>query len=133
MPLQRVSKGFKDISLSFQVNPINYDLIAITNETAISRAVRNLVFTQRGERPFDALLGSRVSSLLFDNLDPITASNIELEIETVIRNYEPRVSLVRVKATPNYDANEIDVEIVYDIIGVDVPQQQLEFALQPTR
>ena len=133
MPLQRVSKGFKDISLSFQVNPINYDLISITNETAISRAVRNLVFTKRGERPFDALLGSRVSSLLFDNLDPITASNIELEIETVIRNYEPRVSLVRVTATPNYDANEIDVEIVYNIIGVDVPQQQLEFALQPTR
>lgn len=133
MPLQRVSKGFKDISLSFQVNPINYDLIAITNETAISRAVRNLVFTKRGERPFDALLGSRVSSLLFDNLDPVTASNIELEIETVIRNYEPRVSLVRVTATPNYDSNEIDVEIVYDIIGVDVPQQQLEFALQPTR
>ena len=96
MPLQRVSKGFKDISLSFQVNPINYDLISITNETAISRAVRNLVFTKRGERPFDALLGSRVSSLLFDNLDPVTASNIELEIETVIRNYEPRVSLVRV-------------------------------------
>jgi len=63
----------------------------------------------------------------------LTASNIELEIETVIRNYEPRVSLVRVKATPNYDANEIDVEIVYNIIGVDVPQQQLEFALQPTR
>ena len=57
MPLQRVSKGFKDISLSFQVNPINYDLISITNETAISRAVRNLVFTKRGERPFDALLG----------------------------------------------------------------------------
>ena len=133
MPLQRVSKGFKDISLSFQVNPINFDLISITNETAISRAVRNLVFTKRGERPFDSLLGSRVSSLLFDNLDPITASNIELEIETVIRNYEPRVSLVRVKATPNYDANEIDVEIVYNIIGVDVPQQQLEFALQPTR
>lgn len=133
MPLQRVSKGFKDISLSFQVNPINYDLISITNETAISRAVRNLVFTKRGERPFDALLGSRVSSLLFDTLDPVTASNIELEIETVIRNYEPRVSLVRVKATPNYDANEIDVEIVYNIIGVDVPQQQLEFALQPTR
>ena len=133
MPLQRVSKGFKDISLSFQVNPINYDLISITNETAISRAVRNLVFTKRGERPFDALLGSRVSALLFDNLDPITASNIELEIETVIRNYEPRVSLVRVTATPNYDANEIDVEIVYNIIGVDVPQQQLEFALQPTR
>ena len=133
MPLQRVSKGFKDISLSFQVNPINYDLISITNETAISRAVRNLVFTKRGERPFDALLGSRVSALLFDNLDPVTASNIELEIETVIRNYEPRVSLVRVTATPNYDANEIDVEIVYNIIGVDVPQQQLEFALQPTR
>jgi phage baseplate assembly protein W len=133
MPLQRVSKGFKDISLSFQVNPINYDLISISNETAISRAVRNLVFTKRGERPFDALLGSRVSSLLFDNLDPITASNIELEISTVIQNYEPRVSLVRTKATPNYDANEIDVEIVYNIIGVDVPQQQLEFALQPTR
>lgn len=133
MPQKRVSRQFKDISLSFQINPINRDLVTISNQTAISRAVRNLVFTKRGERFFDYRLGSRVSSLLFDTLDYVTASSIELEISEVIRNYEPRVRLASVKATPNFDNNEIDVNIVYDIIGIDVPTQQLEFALQPTR
>lgn len=133
MPQKRVSRQFKDISLSFQINPINRDLVTISNQTAISRAVRNLVFTKRGERFFDFRLGSRVSSLLFDTLDFVTASSIELEIREVITNYEPRVRLTSVKVTPNFDNNEMDVNITYDIIGIDVPRQQLEFALQPTR
>ena len=133
MPLERVSQGFKDVSLSFQVNPLSYDLVSIKNETAIARAVRKLVFTRRGERFFNASLGSRVTALLFDSLDPITGSNIQTEIEEVINNYEPRVELVSVKVEPDYDGNQFDVTITYDIVGVDVPAQQLEFALQPTR
>ena len=77
MPVERVSKGFKDISASFQVNPLTYDLIAIKNETAIARSVRNLVLTAQGERFFNPILGSKVSRLLFENVDEITASAIQ--------------------------------------------------------
>jgi len=133
MPVERVSKGFKDLSMSFQVNPLNYDLIAIKNETAIARSIRNLVFTLPGERFFNQNLGSGVSRVLFENMDEITASIIQTEIENTIKNYEPRVSLTRVDVSPNYDENEFNVTIRYNIIGIDVLPQQLAFALQPTR
>jgi len=133
MPAERLSQGFKDISLSFQVNPLNYDLIATKNETAIARSVRNLIFTQPGEKFFNQNLGSSISRSLFDNIDPISASVIKDEIENTIKNYEPRVELIYVIVDPNYDNNEFNVTIRYYIVGIDVLPQQLSFALQPTR
>lgn len=133
MPVERLSKGFKDISMSFQVNPLNNDLIAIKNETAISRSVRNLVFTLTGEKFFNENLGSRVSKVLFENMDEISASVIRDEITNTINNYEPRVDLISVDVSPNYDNNEFNVTINYYIVGIDVPPQQLSFALQPAR
>jgi phage baseplate assembly protein W len=133
MPVERVSKGFKDLSMTFQVNPINYDLISIQNESAIARSIRNLVFTYPGERFFNENLGSKISRSLFENIDDISASIIKDEIENTIRNYEPRVSLISVDVSPNYDNNEFNVTINYRIIGIDVLPQQLSFALQPTR
>jgi phage baseplate assembly protein W len=133
MPLERVSKGFKDLSMTFQANPLNYDLIALKNETAISRSIRNLVFTYPGEKFFNENLGSKVSRSLFENIDEISASIIRDEIETTITSYEPRVNLISVDVAPNYDNNEFNVTINYRIIGIDVLPQQLSFALQPTR
>ena len=133
MPLERVSKGFKDLSMSFQVNPLNYDLIALKNESAIARSVRNLVLTYPGERFFNENLGSKVSRSLFENIDEISASVIKDEIESTIRNYEPRVNLIEVIVSPNYDNGEFNVTINYRIVGIDVLPQQLSFALQPTR
>jgi len=133
MPIERVSKSFRDISMSFQVNPLTYDLIALTNENAIARSVRNLVLTNRGERFFDNNLGSRVNSLLFESLDDITASSVRDEIENTINNYEPRVELISVDAVPDYDNGELNVTIRYYIVGIDAQPQQLSFALQPTR
>jgi phage baseplate assembly protein W len=133
MPLERVSKGFKDLSMSFQVNPLNYDLIAIKNETAIARSIRNLIFTLRGERFFNSNLGSGVSKVLFENMDEITASVLQDEIKNTINNYEPRVNLISVDVSPNYDNNEFYATITYNIVGIDVLPQQLSFALQPTR
>jgi len=133
MPLERVSKGFKDLSMTFQVNPINYDLIALKNETAIARSIRNLVLTYPGERFFNENLGSKVSRSLFENINEISASIIKDEIENTIRNYEPRVNLISVNISPNYDNNEFNVTINYKIVGIDVLPQQLSFALQPTR
>jgi len=133
MPLERVSKGFKDLSMSFQVNPINYDLIALKNESAIARSIRNLVLTYPGERFFNENLGSKVSRSLFENIDEISASVIKDEIENTINNYEPRVNLIDVVVEPNYDNAEFNVTINYRIVGIDVLPQQLSFALQPTR
>ena len=133
MPVQRISKSFKDISMSFQYNPLNNDIIAIKNETAIARSLRNLVLTAPGERFFNEELGSRVNKLLFENLDDITASSIKDEIENTIKNYEPRVKLLTTKVSPNPDSYEFDVIITYEIIGIDAQAQQLSFALQPAR
>lgn len=133
MPLERISQGFKDISLSFQINPLTRDIIAIKNETAIARSVRNLVETLPGERPFSPILGSRITQSLFENIDEISAYSIQSEIENTIKNYEPRVSVISVVVTPNYDEGSFDVVITYNIIGIDVLPQQLSFALQSNR
>lgn len=133
MPVERVSKGFKDISTSFQVNPLTYDLIAIKNETAIARSIRNLVLTYQGERFFNPILGSKVSRLLFESVDEITASAIQEEIRTTINNFEPRVNLLSVDVSPDFDNGEFNVTVRYEIVGIDVLPQQLSFALQPTR
>ena len=133
MPVQRVSRGFKDVSASFKINPINSDVIILKNENAISRSIRNLIFTLPGEKPFQPTVGSNVTRLLFENLDKLTASSIKSEIEFTINNFEPRVRLTNVKVTPNFDNNAFDVTVKYEVVGADVPPQQLEFALQPTR
>ncbi len=133
MPLERVSQGFKDISMSFQSHPLTNDLIALKNETAIARSVRNIIFTLPGEKFFNQNFGSKVSKTLFENIDELSASLVKDEIENSIVNYEPRVSLSSVEVSPNFDENSFDVTIIYDIIGADVPAQQLQFVLQPTR
>ena len=133
MPLERVSKSFKDISLSLQVSPLTSDVLSLKNETAIARSVRNLVLTVPGERFFNPDVGTDVGRSLFENIDPISASVIKSQIQSTIKSYEPRVTLTQVDVTPDYDNNAFDVTIRYNIIGIDVPPQQLVFVLQPTR
>ena len=133
MPLERVSQGFKDISMTFQSNPLNNDLIAIKNVNAITRSIRNIVLTTPGEKFFDPDFGSNVSRLLFENVDDITASQIQEEIEFSINNYEPRVKLINVEVIADNDNASFDTIITYEVIGANVPPQALEFALQSTR
>ena len=133
MPVQRLSKGFKDLSASFQTSPLNNDLIALKNESAIARSVRNLVLTAQGERPFQPVLGTGVSRLLFENMDKLTASAIRSEIRTTIENYEPRVEINEILVEPDFEGNAFHVTLQYFIIGIDVPEQELTFALEPTR
>ena len=133
MPLEKVSHGFKDISMSFQSNPLNNDLIGLKNENAIARSVKNIVFTVPGEKFFNENFGSDISEVLFENLNDISANAIQDQITLSIENYEPRVELIDVTAHPNYDNNQFDVVINYKIIGTDIPPQELQFVLQPTR
>ncbi len=133
MPLERVSQGFKDISMTFQSNPLTSDLIALKNENAIARSVKNIVFTNPGEKFFNPRFGSRITDSLFENADDLTAIEIQTQIQESINRYEPRVKLRSVDANADIDGNAFDVVITYDIIGADLPPQQLEFVLQPTR
>ena len=133
MPVQRLSKGFKDLSASFQTSPLSNDLIALKNESAIARSVRNLVLTIQGERPFQPTLGTGVNNLLFDNMDKLTASAIRSELRTTIENYEPRVEINEILVEPDFERNAFHVTLQYFIIGMDVPEQELTFALAPTR
>ena len=133
MPIERISKGFKDISMSFQANPLSMDLIALKNANAIARSVKNIVFTLPGEKFFNEEFGSRITASLFENINDVTASIIVDEITESINTYEPRVDLTSVEAFPNFENNQFDVMIVYEIIGADVPPQQLEFVLESNR
>jgi len=119
--------------MTFQSNPLNSDLIAIKNENAIARSLRNIVFTTPGEKFFNESFGSRITESLFENIDAITANVIVDELRESITRYEPRVRLIDVKAYPDYDNNGFDVIIVYDVIGAEIPTQELQFVLQSSR
>ena len=133
MPLERVSQGFKDVSMTFQKHPLTSDILALKNESAIARSVRNIVFTVPGEKFFDEDFGSRISQALFENINDISANIIKNEIESSLKIYEPRVNVREVEVKPNFDQNEFNVTIIYEIIGADVPAQELQFVLQSTR
>ena len=133
MPQERTSRKFKDLSMSFKTNPLNDDLIGLKNTSAIARSLKNIVFTQPGEKFFNPDFGSRISESLFENVDNVSALAIEDEIRSSIINFEPRVNLLNVSVNPNVDDNEMNVIIQYEVTGIDVPPQELEFVLLPTR
>ena len=133
MPQERASRKFKDLSMSFKTNPLNDDLIGLKNTSAIARSLKNIVFTQPGEKFFNPDFGSRISESLFENVDDVSALAIEDEIRSSIINFEPRVNLLNVSVNPNVDDNEMNVIIEYEVTGIDVPPQELEFVLLPTR
>ena len=133
MPQERASRKFKDLSMSFKTNPLNDDLIGLKNTNAIARSLKNIVFTQPGEKFFNQDFGSRISESLFENVDDVSALAIADEIRSSIINFEPRVNLLDVSVNPNPDDNEMNVVIQYEVTGIDVPPQQLEFVLLPTR
>ena len=133
MPQQRVKRKYKDISMSFETNPLNDDLVSLSDTTAIARSIRNIVFTSPGEKFFNPDFGSRISESLFENVDNVSALAIKDEIKSSIINFEPRVKLLDTIVVPNPDDNEMNVTIEYEITGIDIPPQQLEFVLLPTR
>ena len=133
MPQQRVKRKFKDISMSFETNPLNDDLVSLSDTSAIARSIRNIVFTSPGEKFFNPDFGSRISESLFENVDEVSALAIEDEIKSSIINFEPRVNLLDTVVVANPDDNEMNVTIEYEIVGIDIPPQQLDFVLLPTR
>ena len=133
MPLNKISRGFKDISLSFLRHPITNDLVALKNEDAIKRAVQNLVRTKVGEVFFNDSVGTRLTGALFELATSDLVDPLQTEIETVIDNFEPRVNLKNVVVRSRSEVNTLDVTISYDIVGLSLPTQIINFILEPTR
>ena len=133
MASPRKSKAFKDISLSFDPHPVTKDLPVLSNERAIARSVRNLVETIPSERFFNSLLGTDVRGSLFELFTTETVTIIEDQVQTTIANFEPRVDNVSVQVDAQYDNNELNVTVFFDIVGLEVPTQSFTFILEPTR
>jgi phage baseplate assembly protein W len=132
MEVTRISRGYKDISLSFDPHPVTKDLPVLVNERAITRSVRNLVETNLTERFYNPYIGSNVRRSLFEYVDYGTASAIEDQIITSIENFEPRVTNVKVEVEPRPDDNSFEVAVFFDIIG-ETLRQQFSFLLEATR
>ena len=133
MAIQRTSRAFKDISLSFSPHPVTKDLPVLLNERAIVRSVRNLVETIPTERFFNSLLGTDIRDSLFENYSRTTVTVIEDQIRETVYNFEPRVSNLGLEVVGRPDLNEIEVKVLFDIVGLEVPTQSFSFILEPTR
>lgn len=131
--MTRISRKFKDISLSFVRNPVTNDILPINDADAIKKSVINLVRTRIGERFFNSLIGSRIEDSMFELQTPEVAYSLELDIKTLLKNFERRISLTAVLVTYPEDSNEFNVRISYNIIGLPAPTQTVDFILQPTR
>jgi len=129
----RISRSFKDISLSFQPHPVTGDLPVLKNERAINKSVQNIVQTQLGDRFFQPNYGSDVRGQLFELIDFGTAGDIKDQILTSLENFEPRIESVQVEVEPLPDINEFNVTVIYDIIGQEFPRQSYSFILEATR
>ena len=133
MAITRISRSFKDISLSFEPHPVTKDLPVLKNERAIIRSVRNIVETIPTEKFFNPIFGSDVYRSLFDFVDFGTASIIQDQIKTALNNFERRINNVKVEVEPRPDDNNFEVTVIFDIIGQDFPTQEFSFILEATR
>ena len=129
----KISRAFKDISLSFTKHPVTNDVTVLKNEDAIKKSVINLCRTRINERFFNDLLGTSIEDSLFEtNLNDIS-SFLEREITVLLKNFEPRIRLTNVVVESLVDSYELQIRVEYDITGLPFPSQNIEFLLQPTR
>lgn len=129
----RISRSFKDISLSFNMHPVTKDILVLKNEDAIKKSIRNIVQTIPGEKFFNPYFGSKVSSSIFEFVDYGSASTLETQIQNAIVNYEPRVENIKVEVVPKFDSNAFEISIYFDIVGQDIPRQEFTYILEATR
>ena len=127
------SRAFKDINLSFKRHPVTNDVVAIRNEDAIKRSVKNIVFTILGEKPFEPDFGSVMNQSLFDLNTNLSEIRISDEIKSSLLNYEPRIDNVTVYVTVSADSNEMNCTVQYDIVGIPAPTQEVDVLLFPAR
>ncbi len=129
----KISRAFKDISLSFSKHPVTNDVTVLKNEDAIKKSVINLCRTKFNERFFNELIGTSVDNSLFELIDSGIGDVLEREIDALLKNFEPRINLNDINVITDQDSNALEIKITYEIVGLPTPQQNIEFLLQPTR
>ena len=129
----KISRGFKDISLSFTRHPVTNDITVLKNEDAIKKSVMNLCRTSINERFFNPSIGTRIGQSLFEINDPDIAEFLEQDIENTLNNYEPRIKVKSVNSESILESNELNIKVEYDIVGLPLPLQNIEFLLQPSK
>ena len=129
----KISRAFKDISLSFSRHPVTNDVTVLKNQDAIKKSVVNLCRTKFNERFFNDLIGTSVDNSLFELIDSGIGDVLERDIEALLKNFEPRINLSDINVIANQDSNSLEIKVSYEIVGLPLPQQNIEFLLQPTR
>ena len=127
------SRAFKDINLSFKRHPVTNDVLTVSNEDAIKRSVKNIIFTILGEKPFEPNFGSVINQSLFDLNTNLSEIRVSDEIKQSLLNYEPRIDNIVVTASIYPDSNELNCIVQYDIVGVPAPTQEVDVLLFPAR
>ena len=128
-----ISPSFKDISLSFKRHPVTNDVLVLKNEDAIKKSVINLCRTRLTDRFFNDLLGTSIEDSLFELNNGEIAGSLEEEIKVLLQNFEPRINVTDVIVDTETDPNGLYISVRYNIVGLPVAAQNIEFLLQPTR
>ena len=125
--------SFRDINITFKKHPVTDDLVVSKDASAIKQAIVNLLLTNKGEKLMNPEYGSNIRSYLFEPLDYGTAAEIKGNIKYTIDRWEPRINILNLNATPNFDDNGFDVDMTYEIRGTDDPPVTVDFFLARTR
>tara|TARA_B100000427_G_scaffold276695_1_gene245738 strand:+ start:1991 stop:2383 length:393 start_codon:yes stop_codon:yes gene_type:complete len=125
--------SFKDINITFKKHPVTNDLVVSRDASAIKQSIVNLLLTNKGERPFNPDYGSNIRSYLFEPLDYATAGQVSSSIQNTLTEFEPRITVISIDTSPNYDQNGFEVELTYEIVGSDDPPIAVELFLSRTR
>lgn len=112
---------YSDLFTNFDINPVSDDVAVKTNENAVKQSIRNLILTDRGERPFQPKLGGNIRRMLFENVEAQTMLVVKEQIKQTIEDYEPRCSIIDVLVTPSADRNAIAITIVFAVINKQEP------------
>jgi phage baseplate assembly protein W len=126
------NREYVDIDLSFEPRPTTGDIYKKRNANAVKQAVKNLLMTNEGEKPFSPYFGGNLNSFLFELADVGAENDIIFNIKENIRVFEPRVNyntlVVDVNVNPDY--NEIAVTIIFQIINTN---ETVEFTTRLNR
>mgnify|MGYP001308953404 FL=1 len=125
--------SYKDINITFKKHPVTDDLVVSKDASAIKQAIVNLLLTNKGERLMNPTYGSDIRSYLFEPMDYGTANQIKNNIRDTIEIFEPRIRVLQISATPNFDDNGFDITMTYNVIGTDTPPVTVDFFLSRTR
>ena len=127
------SRAFKDINLSFKRHPVTNDVLTVSDEDAIKRSVKNIIFTILGEKPFEPNFGSVINQSLFDLNTNLSEIRVSDEIKQSLLNYEPRIDNIKVDVSIYPDSNDLNCTVQYDIVGIPAPTQTVDVLLFPAR